>query len=232
MKKQIHYKCEAGVIIKNNGGFTLVELLVAMAISLIVMGSIYSVYRSQQKSYIAQEQVAMMQQNLRAGMTMMTRDIRMAGYDPTTVSVAVGITVANSDELEVERMNDALTATETIKYSLEDKGPDGDNDLVRDDGGGSQLVAENIDALNFVYLDQTGTVLDDDGSGNVTTSIPNIRSIQVTMVARTGRVDLGYTDNNTYQNQQDQNIYTPPANDRSFRRRALSREIKCRNLGI
>jgi len=211
-----------------NRGFTLVEILVGMAISLLVIGSIYSVYQTQQKSYVVQEQVTVMQQNLRAGMTMLTRDIRMAGYDPT-VSVTVGITLANSNTLQFTRLDDSLTAIETITYTLQDNGGDGDNDLFRNAGGGPQLIAENIDALNFVYLNQNGYALDDDGSGNVTTNISNIRSIQVTMVARTGRVDLNYTNNNNYQNQLNENIYI--AND-NYRRRLLTREIYCRNLGL
>ena len=39
-------------------GFTIVELLVAMLIAATVMAAIFMVYRSQQKSYITQEQVA------------------------------------------------------------------------------------------------------------------------------------------------------------------------------
>jgi type IV pilus assembly protein PilW len=215
MIEKTYHKDEPGLTMKNNKGFTIVELLVAMAISLVVMGSIYSVYQTQQKSYIVQEQVTVMQQNLRAGMTMLTRDIRTAGYDPT-VSYVVGIELANADELRFTRVNDAWDATETIYYSLSN------NDLVRDAGSGAQLVAENIDALDFVYLDANGNVIADPNSFPET-----ISSIQVTMVARAGRVDLDYTDNTTYQNQQSQDIYN--AND-SYRRRRLTREVNCRNL--
>jgi prepilin-type N-terminal cleavage/methylation domain-containing protein len=69
-------------------GFTLVEFLVAIGISAIVLAAIYSVYYAQQKSYVVQEQVAEMQQNLRAAMYIMAREIRMAGYDPTGRGVA------------------------------------------------------------------------------------------------------------------------------------------------
>jgi len=61
-------------------GFTLVELMVAMAISLVVMGAIFLTFKSQQDSYVIQDQVSAMQQNLRAAMYMLTRDIQMAGY--------------------------------------------------------------------------------------------------------------------------------------------------------
>lgn len=63
-------------------GFTLVEVLITLLISGIVMASIYSAFQSQQNSYLAQEQVAEMQQNIRGGLDLMIREIRMAGYDP------------------------------------------------------------------------------------------------------------------------------------------------------
>jgi len=63
-----------------NQGFTLVELMVAMAISLVVMGAIFLTFKSQQDSYIIQDQLTATQQNLRAAMYMLTRDIQMAGY--------------------------------------------------------------------------------------------------------------------------------------------------------
>jgi type IV pilus assembly protein PilW len=63
-----------------NYGFTLVELLVAMVISLVVMGAIYGTFKSQQDSFVIQDQVTAMQQNLRSAMYTMSRDIQMAGY--------------------------------------------------------------------------------------------------------------------------------------------------------
>jgi prepilin-type N-terminal cleavage/methylation domain-containing protein len=60
------------------GGFTLIELLVAMALGLVIMAGIYRVFISQQDSYIVQDQVAAMQQNLRGAMYIITRDLQMA----------------------------------------------------------------------------------------------------------------------------------------------------------
>ena len=67
----------------HEAGFTLVELLIAMVIASLVMAAVYSVYYTQQKSYIVQEEVAAMHQNLRAAMFFMEKEIRMAGCDPT-----------------------------------------------------------------------------------------------------------------------------------------------------
>jgi prepilin-type N-terminal cleavage/methylation domain-containing protein len=65
---------------KKAQGFTLIELMVAMFITVIVMAAIFTTFKSQQDSFVVQDQVTRMQQNLRGAMYMMTRDIQMAGY--------------------------------------------------------------------------------------------------------------------------------------------------------
>lgn len=67
---------------KNNIGLTLIELMIAMAISILVMASIYQVFRTHQKAQVTQQLVVEMQQNARAALTLMKREIRMAGYKP------------------------------------------------------------------------------------------------------------------------------------------------------
>ena len=64
-------------------GFSLVELMIAIAIFGIASTALYATYQYQQNSYLAQEQVADMQQSLRAAMFFVTGDLKMAGYDPS-----------------------------------------------------------------------------------------------------------------------------------------------------
>jgi type IV pilus assembly protein PilW len=85
----------------NKKGFTLIELLVAMVVSSAVMAVIYSTYRAQLKSHITQQKQIEMQQNARAAMYAMERDIRLAGYDPTG-DAGASILVADSDEIQFE----------------------------------------------------------------------------------------------------------------------------------
>jgi prepilin-type N-terminal cleavage/methylation domain-containing protein len=66
-------------MLKEKKGFTLVEILVVVAILGLVMGSIYSVYLTHMKSAYSQEEVVEVQQNLRIAMDSITKDIRMAG---------------------------------------------------------------------------------------------------------------------------------------------------------
>lgn len=80
-----------------NKGFTLVEILVSLAILGIVLAGIYSVYNMQHKSYIVQEQVAEMQQSERVALQMITRDLRMAGLGLQFCNDAAGGKVIFSD---------------------------------------------------------------------------------------------------------------------------------------
>ena len=64
-------------------GFSLVELMVALALTSIILGIIYASYQAQLRSQMTQQQVVEMQQNARAAMFAIEREIRMAGYDPT-----------------------------------------------------------------------------------------------------------------------------------------------------
>jgi len=211
--------------IKSRYGFTLVELLIAIAIGGVVMAGICSAYYSQQESYITQDQVSAMQQNLRAGLWFMEREIRMASYDPTGTANA-GIVTANATSirftLDLNADGDTDDSNEDITYALYDSDGDGDSDLARKVGvENNQPVADNVDVLNFVYLDQ---------AGDIATTLPDIRSVQVTLVARAQRPDTRYTDTASYANQQGEQILSTQ-ND-NFRRKRLTAEIKCRNLGL
>ena len=209
----------------SNQGVTLIELMIAMTIFLLVLGAIYSTFQSQHKSYLMQEEVAAMQQNMRTAMFYMTKEIRMAGCDPTG-DAGAGIVTANGD---------SISFTEDIRGDADGSDPDGatndpnesiayalsDNNLVRNTGGGNQVAAENIDVLDFVYLD---------ADGNTTATLTDIRSVEITIVARTGRALRVTKDNNLYYNQQGTQILG--AQNDNFSRKSMATFIKCRNLGI
>src|SRR3972149_2029044 len=92
---------------KNNrtaSGFTMVELIIAMAIGLIILGALYSVFTMQNRTLSIQEQITEMQQNARLGMEIMLRDIQMAGYNPTKTTswssgAMPGLTEATTNSL-------------------------------------------------------------------------------------------------------------------------------------
>ena len=177
------------IFLKNrNQGFTLVELLVSLAIAGIVMSGIYSAFKSQQDSYLAQEQVAEIQQNIRASVGFLARELRMAGYDPKQ-SDNFSITDVRSRDLtnaldatltgypaitfEIDLNEDGILNTnETFSYSLYEypvstpAERDGIADLSRTQGGGGrQLLGESIVSIGFAYsyFDVNGDIATDGG---------------------------------------------------------------------
>src|SRR5712691_3513368 len=77
---------------KEEVGFTLIELLIAMAISGIMLGSMFSFFIVQRRYLAAQEQVTEMLQNARAAMDMIVEDVRLAGYAAPKSQFAAWIT--------------------------------------------------------------------------------------------------------------------------------------------
>jgi type IV pilus assembly protein PilW len=160
-------------------GYSLVELLVAMAISLVVMAGVYKVYITQQDTYLLQEQVAEMQQNARIAKYVLTKDIRMVGYNPTR-KLNVGGFVT---QLPDDGVGETTTDSTTIAFTLDDDG-NGVIDANFDEqvafrvaGGNLErfdvdndswlTVVENVEALGFAYA------FDDDGDGDIDTTDNN-----------------------------------------------------------
>jgi type IV pilus assembly protein PilW len=167
-----------------SAGFSLIELMIAMVVGLVVLGAMYSVFIIQNKTLGNQEEIVAMQQRVRAGMEMMTREIMMAGYNPTGGTPKPGIVAAsaNSITFTMDITNtdgtgspDGLTdgPNEYITYDLYDS--DGVQALGRKSTSGAnrQPVVENISVLDFTY-----------GTGN--------KTITITITGRTAKPDPDY----------------------------------------
>jgi prepilin-type N-terminal cleavage/methylation domain-containing protein len=66
--------------IQANKGVTLIELMIVLVIAGILVGGIYTLFATQQRSYFVQDRVTGIQQDARAVLTFMARDVRMAGF--------------------------------------------------------------------------------------------------------------------------------------------------------
>ena len=63
-----------------NQGLTLIELMVAMAISAILLLGVATIYSASKRSYEVSDQFAILQENARYALYRLTKEIRMAGY--------------------------------------------------------------------------------------------------------------------------------------------------------
>ncbi|MDP2644852.1 MAG: prepilin-type N-terminal cleavage/methylation domain-containing protein [Desulfobacterales bacterium] len=173
-------------------GFSMIELLIVMAVSTIVLGALVGVFIIHKESLEQQEQILDMQENARAGIEIMTRELAMAGYDPRG-GAGAGIVAANSEsivfsaDLNEDCGNLSSDSGEYITYAYDAT----DKQLTRKATASDTAspLAENIQSLSFTYYN----------SSNVQTAVlADIRRITVQLVARTRRPDPGYASNSGY----------------------------------
>ena len=181
-------------------GFTLVELLIAMAITGIILGTVVSTFITQRKTYALQEQITEMMQNARAAMETMTREIRMAGYH--TIGAAFDGITYNAAQLQIRAdLNsdgDTTDTDENITYSH-----DAANlQIIRNEvaGAGNQPLVDRIQNFTFNYLDK---------DGNPTIISADIRQVRITITARTPKPDPKYAANGGYRTYTLTSVITP-----------------------
>ena len=168
-------------------GITLVELMIVAGLLGLVVAAMYNMFTFQQKSYSVQDDVAVMQQNVRVGLEYMVKEIRMAGYIPEGIppnnsaptsgvagesftdpsNVSESIEEATSCAITIQADVDGDARTETVRYVLVSSADGSSTNLTREswewngswsaEGSGPEIVAENIDSIGFTY-----TLLADD----------------------------------------------------------------------
>jgi type IV pilus assembly protein PilW len=86
---------------RSQGGFTIVEIMVAMLIGLFLLGGLMTLVQDNRRTFASQNQLSQLQDSERIAMTMITDVIQTAGYfpDPTSNTVtsslpAVGALIA------------------------------------------------------------------------------------------------------------------------------------------
>jgi type IV pilus assembly protein PilW len=177
-------------------GVTLIELMVALVMGLATIAAVYSIHLIQVKQRIVQEDVMAMQQNARAAMDLMTRELRMAGYDPLGVNRDdsgandfPGV-AHHPTELHIKsdlNGNGILTDSNESIVFLHDPST---LSLKRRVGiGGRQPVAEHIQSLGIQYFDAHGAF---------TTEATQVRMIELTLTAQTEHPDFSYSKNNGF----------------------------------
>ncbi len=235
-------KIKAVTSSENNAGFTFVELMAALTIGLFLLLGFYSAYIVQKNVFMTQDRVAIMQQNLRAGMRPMVDTIRMAGYDPTGTADCAGFNQATPGRIDISAdLNgdgDCADPKEKIQFGFT-IARDADNNGIPDDGkpaalreqfntgsgpSGYQEISDNIESFEFNYLDKDGLV---------TTDLTKIKMVQISLLAISDKPDKKFTNALNYDPASGVNPNWKRATTiDNFRRRLLITTVVCRNMGI
>ena len=176
--------------LKSNKGLTLVEVLIAVVVSSIVMAAMFFTYDIFQKSYKGIVDRSVISQNSRNAISMMIRDLRMAGYKDINSSNPISTPIIHedknnaSDKIEVIYDEDKDNRTK-IAYKLE-KEP-GNNfyflSKAKSRWNGSkwsviydfEKVADYFEDLQFSLKDSTG---------NKTDQVNNARYIEIYVILK------------------------------------------------
>lgn len=199
-------------------GFTLVEVLIGIAMTGLILGAIYGVFDSANQTYFTQDSVADTQQRARIGLDMMVRDIRMAGLDPM-LSYTAGIEAATATKIRFtadKNMSGAIENEPGVNISRERLTYEYDPNalcLYHYEGADlglpphpeANILISNVSALLFTYRDVNDVVIPAPVSAS---NLANIRT-----------VDISITCQGTDYKRQNVN-------------RTLQTRISCRNLGL
>jgi type IV pilus assembly protein PilW len=176
---------------KSINGFTLVELMVSMSIGMVLLAAVTTTFMSQTRIYNAQEQINEMQQTARGALDIITREVKMAGYNPNGASF-LGVTYSTT-QLMIQAdldsngaISTSSTANEQITYAYDSA----NQRITRAVGtGGAQVLAEHITAFTFSYLNSLAVA---------TNVSANIRQVTISITARTAKPDPNFTSNGGY----------------------------------
>jgi len=191
---------------KTPNGFTLIEMVVALALSLVTVSAVYSLYLKELRAQYIREDRLEMQQQARVVMDVISRELLMAGYDPRRVNDDVDL---NNDFLGITYDPDRLMIkadlngngliadpNESISYVFDFK----THTLRRNTGGGNQPFGENLESFLVEYFDE---------GGNPTIDSARIQQVKITVTARTEDPDLQYLPNRGYRTVSLQSRLTP-----------------------
>ena len=198
-------------------GVTLVELMVALVISLIVLAGVGNIFIAGKRAYLAQEGLSRVQENGRFALAILSRDINLGGYHapgqaaPVAIQATDGVGTA-SDSITISynappggttSCANGLRVAEgdviTNAYSIENNAQ-GVPALFCNDGNSSSLeLIEGIENMQLLY----GVDTDADRyanqymTANNVSAFANVVSIRLSLLTRGSR-DSGATLNKTY----------------------------------
>ena len=146
-----HYKNAQSAVRTKSGGFTLVELLMCIAILSIIFGTVNNTFDIFSRSFNKENVRAGVQQKARIAINLMAQDIRLAGLYPKG-EPAGGILVAEPTKIQftadLNYDGDLNGDYEDITYALNGDKVEQTNHL------GTETLVDNVTGLSFTYLDK------------------------------------------------------------------------------
>jgi type II secretory pathway pseudopilin PulG len=132
---------------KNDDGYTLVEMMISIAVGMVVILAIYAAVNVGQRSTVNVERKVASHQDARAALQLMTLEIQMASYNPNDRSGMWRAPTACSTPSSNMTYRGIQAATATAMTVQMDIGPGTDGDGVVGNSS-NEIVTYNFDAAN------------------------------------------------------------------------------------
>jgi prepilin-type N-terminal cleavage/methylation domain-containing protein len=187
---------------RSQKGFTLVELLVATALSLIVLASVATFFRAQTKTVKGQESRMEANEYVLTVLDMVVREIRNTGYYPKAAcDTTGGITSASTNgfSLQYDKNSDGACSgdDEVIAFAYDSA----NKNVTRN---GQALTDGNATALQFSYYPQqtSGTLpapycistgVPSGCSGTLSANFKSVQKITVSLTVTPKSTDSDFT---------------------------------------
>lgn len=174
--------------IQKENGFTLLEVMITVAISTIVLGAVFGFFNRLNRSSTTQSVTSVVQQDLRSAMDYMSGILMEAGLDP--LDVGAGIVTAGSTDIQFTYDSDvdgALTGTdpaERVRFWLS-----GNNLMVTENGTSTSTLLDNVGAFQLTYYDEDNDEIVSPSSSEERAKIQSI-GILLTVQEPSGRDEL------------------------------------------
>jgi type IV pilus assembly protein PilW len=134
-----------------SSGFTLVELMVVVAVSMLIISGVSWMYTNMRNATTAQEQVVEMQQNIRVALNIIENDVRMAGFDPLGNDPPITGIIPPAANPPTNTYANSLNFTMVMDVWGRD-GIDNDGDALIDEQ--DEIGKDGIDNDNVLGIDQ------------------------------------------------------------------------------
>ena len=158
-------------------GFTVTELVLALAMMMMVMAAMVGLLISLNRSYTAQNVTAGVQQVTRVGINIMTRDIRMAGLNPLKIN-QIGILKASVDKIRFQHDTNGNGTIESDQDEDTAYLLNRNHQLIRQKDGNSRSnksLINHVEDLTFKYIDR------DDKETSI---LDDIQSVEISLMVR------------------------------------------------
>ena len=158
--------------LRSSAGFTMMEMLIGLAIISIAFGTIYKSFEQLNRSTATENVKAGVQQAARIAVDFMVQDIRLAGLNPLG-SPGIGIQAATAESIQFSMDanfdGDDADTFETITYTFNS----GNGTLMQlNPPLDPEILIDSVSDLNFTYLDT-----DDQTTANLN----EIRSVVISL---------------------------------------------------